>query len=419
MSLDKIDPTQLESWELMLLRATHEMSLSETQYGVIEDRYTLLQKALDAADDPLLDHAHVFVQGSIGLRTTIKPALGATGAMATIDADAVVWLPQAVGAESQKVLDAIEKRFSEATRVEEPVEQLRRGIRIKYADENPGFHIDITPAITAAGNSKVNGHGALQVPDRYQGWKASSPRLYSEWLDTVASQRVEMLGVRYLAEQGILMKDATQDPLPDYADYVDGNPLRAAIKLLKRHRDVWAIENREEEHRPISAVITTLAGRSYEKLVQRGETAHLRPIEVVMAIVDQMPSFVRLGLGGYEVCNPHDSGENFAEKWNRPGLEGRQYKSAFDRWHGAAMQSVRMGLLDQGSDTAFREAFAGRFGIRESMVRDVVRDLPSTWTLPGRKAGTSRNTEIVSNLFGSHVASSESQRNVEGTGRLG
>lgn len=419
MNLTKIDPSQLESWELLILRATHEMSLTEAQYGVIDDRYSQLQKALDAAVDPLLANAHVFVQGSIGLRTTIKPAPGATGAMATIDADAVVWLPQAIGAGSQQVLDAIKRRFSEATRVEEPVEDLRRGIRIKYADENPGFHIDITPARTAGGNTKVNGHGALQVPDRFQGWKASSPRPYSEWLETVANQRVAMLGVRYLAEHGILMKEATQDPLPDYADYIDGNPLRAAIKLLKRHRDVWAIENSEEEHRPISAVITTLAGRSYERLALRGETANMRPIDVITRIVDQMPTFIHIGSKGYEVCNPNDAGENFAEKWNRPGLEGRQYKSAFDRWHLAATQSVRMGLLDYGTNTAFREAFAGRFGVSETMIREAVRDLPSTSTLPGRKFGISRNTDIVSNLFGSHVASNEPQHGIQGTGRLG
>lgn len=419
MSTNFTDQTQLESWELLLLRAAHDMSLTEAQYTLITDRYEVLQKALDAADDPLLDNAHIFVQGSIGLRTTTKPAPGATGAMATVDADAVVWLPHAIGAGSQQVLDAIKKRFSEATRVEEPIEELRRGIRIKYADENPGFHIDITPARNSYGNDKVNGHGALQVPDRYQGWKASSPRPYSGWLETLANQRIAMLGVRYLAEHGILMKEATQDPLPDYAEYVDGNPLRAAIKLLKRHRDVWAIENDEEEHRPISAVITTLAGRSYERLVQRGETAALRPIEVIMSIVSQMPSFIRTGPGGYEVCNPNDAGENFAEKWNRPGLEGRQYRSAFDRWHQAAMVSVRMGLQDLGSNTAFREAFASRFGVRESMIQETVRELPNTWTLPGRKMGTNRSNDIANILFGSHVAGREPQNDIQGTGRLG
>ena len=86
------------SWEHFLLRAAREVSLSEAQYEKINDRYSQLQKILNASDNPLLAEAHIFVQGSMRLKTTIKPVSGAPEDLDTIDADAIIWLPHAQGA---------------------------------------------------------------------------------------------------------------------------------------------------------------------------------------------------------------------------------------------------------------------------------------------------------------------------------
>lgn len=114
--------TKRGSWEYFLLRAAREISLSEPQYEKINARYKVLERILNAADSPLLQSAHIFVQGSIGLRTTIKPVNGAPADLGTVDADAIVWLPNAVGASAQSVLDEIHKRIEEGTRVEAKVE---------------------------------------------------------------------------------------------------------------------------------------------------------------------------------------------------------------------------------------------------------------------------------------------------------
>lgn len=99
--------------------------------------------------------------------------------LGTIDADAIVWLPNAGDADADTVLAAIEQRFREGSRVQSDIVQLRRGIRIEYADENPGFHIEITPARAVQGNNESNGQGKLEVPDRVTGWKASSSIPYA------------------------------------------------------------------------------------------------------------------------------------------------------------------------------------------------------------------------------------------------
>ncbi len=319
--------------------------------------------------------------------------------MATIDADAIVWLPNAGSASAQDVLDAVEQRFRDATRVNEPVQQLRRGIRIEYADENPGFHMDITPARNAHGNTFEQGHGALLVPDRVSGWKESSPIPYSDWLERTSRVAIQLVRDD-LAKRAAELAEATQDPIPLYDDYRTPNPLRAAVKLLKRHRDEWAIRTGKIAQRPISAVLTTLAARAYEDVARRSTAQPMRPVEAIMAIVASMPAHIQHGPQGYAVPNPLDARENFAEKWNRPAGEGAGYKQAFDAWHAQAQRDILLGLEDQHSTAAFKEAFFKGFGGRRELVEDVIRDLPGSWNLPGRALGTTRNTVAVELLTG-------------------
>lgn len=421
MSLLQHNQTQLQGWELVLLRAAHQMSLTEAQYRLICDRYEHLQSILSAATHPLLQDAHIFVQGSMRLKTTLKPAPGAQDELATIDADAVIWLPNAGNAEAATVLQMIEDRFRAGVRVEAPIERLRRGIRIVYSDENPGFHIDVTPARSRPGNGDQKGAGALQVPDRETGWKASSPIPYANWLAQVAGQQIALDGLTELTARNTeFSAEATQDPLPDYEDYIDPNPLRAAIKLLKRHRDEWALRTQQISVRPISAVLTTLAAHAYADIAYESRQGRrYRPVEAIMEIVARMPNFIGSGVAGYEVCNPMDREENFAEKWNRPNGEGDRYRQAFQMWHATAQQDLRLGLQDFGTSVAFAQAMHDRFGVSRSLVEATSRELPGNWTLPGRAPGVTANAARLSVLVGGTAAGNEPQADIKPVDRLG
>jgi hypothetical protein len=405
------EQTKRDSWEHFLLRAASEISLSEAQYQKIEGRYSQLQKILNASDNPLLSEAHIFAQGSMRLKTTIKPVSEAPEDLDTIDADAIIWLPHAQGAGAQEVLDAIEERFKSGSRVQEEIKQLRRGIRIIYADENPGFHIDVTPARAINGNSQGNGEGKLEVPDRVTGWKASSPIPYSDWLQGASKQTI------VIAKSQLSLEAATQDPLPLYQEYIDQDPLRASIKLLKRHRDEWAIRTKNADHRPISAVITTLATHAYLDVAKSSQSTPIRPLNVILEIVRRMPNHIKRLGSDCLVCNPADSGENFAEKWNRP-REGHLYRGAFQEWHESASTSVSIGLESLSAES-FAEAVKENFGMGSAFIAAVNNEIPPHWTMPGRPDGTTRNSTLMSTMFGGMSGTASSQEDVKPVGRLG
>lgn len=409
--------TKRSSWEYFLLHAAREISLSESQYKKISDRYNQLEKILTASTNPLLAGAHIFPQGSMRLKTTIKPVSGASEEMGTIDADAIVWLPHAQGASAQEVLDAIEERFREGSRVQEDIKPLRRGIRIIYADENPGFHIDVTPARAINGNDREKGDGKLEVPDREKGWKASSPIPYSNWLQSASTQQISLESLAAARMQKSI-DAATQDPLPDYEEYEDQDPLRATIKLLKRHRDEWAIRTNNEDYRPISAVITTLATHAYLDVAKESQTKPLSPLDAILEIVRRMPDHIKHVGNDCFVCNPKDVGENFAEKWNRPN-EGLLYRDAFNNWYASANQSVSIGLESFESNEAFAKAIQESFGVGPTFISRVNGEIPADWTMPGRPEGTTRNLTSMGALFGGSSASGSSQSSVKPVERLG
>lgn len=412
------EQTKRGSWEHFLFRAAREISLTETQYKTISGRYIQLEKILNSSDNPLLAEAHIFVQGSIRLKTTIKPISGAPEDLDTIDADAIIWLPHAQEAGAQEVLDAIEERFLDGSRVQEKIKRLRRGIRIIYADENPGFHIDVTPARAINGNSQGNGEGKLEVPDRETGWKASSPIPYSNWLQVASTQTISLEERLAVTKNQGTFDAATQEPLPQYEEYLDQDPLRATIKLLKRHRDEWAIRTKNENYRPISAVITTLATHAYLEVVKESQSKPLRPLDVILEIVRRMPSHVKHQGNECSVCNPADSGENFAEKWNRPS-EGHRYRQSFQDWHSNASASVSLGLESFESAEAFAKEVKESFGLGPAFISTVNSEIPSNWTMPGRVDGTTRNTTSMGALFGGVSGTANSQENVKPVGRLG
>jgi hypothetical protein len=104
----------------------------------------------------------------------------------------------------------------------------------------------------------------------------------------------------------------------DVPDWQVKTPLQRAIQILKRHRDVRFRD--DQENRPVSIILTTLAARAY-----RGEGT---VYDSLLRIVSDMPLFIENRNGRYWVQNPVEPGENFADKWN----EKPERRDAFLKW---------------------------------------------------------------------------------------
>ena len=97
--------------------------------------------------------------------------------------------------------------------------------------------------------------------------------------------------------------------------------LQKVVQILKRHRDVM-FEN-DPDNKPISIIITTLAGQIYS-----GESTIL---ESLIGFIDGVEGYLnshRNNDGSYSIPNPSYIGEDFADKWK----ERPERQAAFFAW---------------------------------------------------------------------------------------
>ena len=158
-------------------------------------------------------------------------------------------------------------------------EEHRRCWRLNYATDAQ-FHMDIVPALPDAQRYQSElgkrGYGelardvaltgqAIAITDntlphynhRTEDWPQSNPLGYAAWFR--GRMRVQLtLRKRAFAERERIT--ASVDEIPDYKVKTS---LQRAIQLLKRHRDCMFVH--DCEHKPISIIITTLAGHAYNE----------------------------------------------------------------------------------------------------------------------------------------------------------
>src|SRR5260370_41470835 len=127
---------------------------------------------------------------------------------------------------------------------------------------------------------------------------------------------------KVLMEARAAMAKSNGVSIEDVPEWKVRTPLQRAVQLLKRHRDV--LFKHDDERRPVSIIITTLAASAYD-----GE----RDIEnALIQLVRKMPDHIEKRNGKWWVANPAHPDENFADKWN----ENPERREAFVRWLGRA-----------------------------------------------------------------------------------
>jgi hypothetical protein len=303
--------TPLES---LLEAIAHTLDVSQTAYDQATERYKAVGRWL-CADDSILCpfEPEIYPQGSFLLGTVVKPLSGDD-----YDIDAVVQLRGSPGqwipAQLKSAVAARLRENGDYRRMLQP--EGRRCWTLRYAPTGANnFHMDLLPSVSIVDPANSDSLGtslppptAIAITNRVSPqhfeWRESDPKGYAEWFRVRTQMhrrgpRVIVAGIQSVPELSVR------------------SPLQHAVLLLKRYRDVL-FEN--DEHAPISVIITTLAAHAY------GGEETLE--EALLAILARMPNGVENRAGGLFIPNPVRPNENFADRWHGDVRKQR----AFLRW---------------------------------------------------------------------------------------
>lgn len=331
-------PTNKE--DLILTHLVELLELPDSAYEKAKDRYEDLGEWL-GRDTSLVTNndVHVFPQGSFRLGTAIKPLSDNE----QYDLDLACNLRKGIAASTHtqeylKTLIGYElEGYRNARHIQAPLEPKHRCWRLEYAD-GLRFHMDIVPSIpetstqiTAIFDSirnfgmdkdlaeKVAAFAVGITDDRREDfkrisldWLISNPEGYAKWFES-----------RMQPTRSELIFDKAQvDDLPNY--YKKKRPLQRVIQLLKRHRD--KMFERNSDSKPISVIITTLAGYAC--------TGSESIKQTMTEALHSLNAFANSGRT--ELLNPVNPVENFADRWTMPECAELRLKENFALWVRAA-----------------------------------------------------------------------------------
>lgn len=272
----------------LLDRICSKVQVSPTEHQFAEQRYHAIGDWL-AADGSALKpfEPQIYSQGSFRIGTTTKP-MGSQ----EYDLDLVCQFEvnPLTFRDPTVLLRGVEHRLRQHDTYREMTELKNRCVRVTYANE---FHLDILPACP----DRYAGGTCVVVPDRkVQHWKASNPKGFASWF----LRRCESHKTMFLEKA---------EPVPAREASDEKAPLKLAVQLLKRARDVAFADDCDSA--PPSIVLTTLAALHYN-----GEETICGALSgILLRIVDSVPTGQRL-----VVLNPMNPQEDFSERWEDQAL---------------------------------------------------------------------------------------------------
>lgn len=285
--------------ESILLGICEKLQLSPSLYKQATERYETIAHTIQ--NDPVFKDIELkmYPQGSFRLKTTVKPL-----SEEEYDIDFVVQIPAYETMSPRELYDHIVRILRHDGTHNDMVELKKRCVRVNYSND---FHMDIMPG--ALVNPATH---EIIVPDRkLAGWyHHSNPIGFSEWFEKQA--RTQIINERkQFGKFSCEVEKVTEQEITSRLE-----PLRRAVQLVKRYRDIYCEKHSAEPVRSI--VICTLMGQitSYA-----GDT---------LKVLDRFCTYVNMlilqsGDKPFEVQNPVVN-EKLTEKWD----EGNNYQDFVD-----------------------------------------------------------------------------------------
>lgn len=348
----------------ILTRLLAAIQVPDSRYEAANTAYLSLCEWLGRPESSLkVASPSTYLQGSFRLGTAIRPLTDDDD----YDVDVVcslAWTKSQLSPVELKRRVGVEiKAYSKRHGMKRPSEG-RRCWTQDYADDAQ-FHIDTLPALPdpsrqrllleARGLSSEWVDLAIAITDKTDPnynvindrWPLSNPKGYASWFE----RRMEAT-LRSRREAIALREAKRLEDIPTYRARV---PLQSAIQLLKFHRNVMFID--DNENKPISVIITTLAAQSYSN---EGTVA-----QALRSILLRMDTFIEQRQGVDWIANPTNPIENFADKWTEYPHRRKNFydwlekaRADFSRIGRASSQDEGRHLLTEvfGEDVAQRAA---------------------------------------------------------------
>lgn len=307
-----------EELNKLFLVVAENLDITETQFNNLKRSYNAVGKHLEEDPTFLNYHPVVTPQGSLRLGTIIQP-ITEDG---DIDVDLVYRLESKHPNWTQKdIKQMVGQRLKDhGTYCKMLDKESRRCWTLLYRqnsdDAKERYHMDILPCVvdpmfnanmeiyrTKSFSSVKLDDIAIRITDNQEpnynsstyisNWSKSNPDGYAMWF----AERCK----NYTEKRECI----TEDIMPIGKYVKNKTVLQRIVQILKRHRDIMF---KDDEDKPISIIITTLAAKAY-----KGEDSLL---EGLVSVISSMEKHLTNDqYGNYEVRNPANPEENFADKW--------------------------------------------------------------------------------------------------------
>ncbi|HNY39953.1 MAG TPA: nucleotidyltransferase [Bryobacteraceae bacterium] len=243
----------------------------------------------------------VYPQGSFRLGTVVRPVR----TNGEFDIDLVCRITQDRDQTTQNALKhLVGDRLKSREDLRKRIDESRRCWRLDYESR---FHMDVLPCLP---NPPRLPNGLLLTDKELRNWQKSNPIDYASWF--FGRMQIAFEFKRQNLAESI---SASVEDVPEWEVRT---PLQRVVQVLKRHRDLsFAVG---DENTPTSIIITTLAAHAYRNQLDTQEALH--------SILSHLAEYIRCENGHWQIENPVEPDENFADKWN----EKPERREAFFHW---------------------------------------------------------------------------------------
>lgn len=330
-------------------------------FNLAKSRYTSLGEHFQKFDKSL----NIYPQGSMRLGTVVRPFRREKDA--EYDIDTVLEFSNDKG---QVTPEWIKQTTKEYLVIDDTYKKLldkekKRCWTLQYAEDSNavGFHMDILPGVKedakVIASMMANGVYKNQVDkaiaitqkkkDNTYEWNPSNPAGYADWFYSInyplkADRIRNSRSVIFYDNKGLF---SSIDEVPEQ---LVKTSLQRVIMVLKRHRDVYFSRKHNEDDKPISIIITTLA----TMIVQENHITTENTLELLALVSRLLLEYkdyrlnpnktfsvnyrvLKVRDGKWVIPNPVNSNENFADAWN----DGTERKAkAFFEWLEAVQKDI-------------------------------------------------------------------------------